>query len=281
MRTVREVVYAFFRAQGMTTMFGNPGSTELPFLADFPDDFTYVLGLHEAVAAGMADAYAQVSSRPAVVNLHTAPGVGNARRGAVGAALARPDRPVLAIAGHGSAQYAVTALWTAARHVAPVTFLVLVNSGYQGRLRPPDRISSRPRSPDRYRLLMTGPARARWRAVLLWTVQIALAALFAVVGTQKLVGTPAEVALFDAIGFGPWFRYASGICEVAGAVGLLIPRLASLAALGLAGVMAGAALTGLLLPGIAPSALVPVVLAVVLGLIAYARRSEIRSGVRA
>lgn len=78
MRTVRGVVYAFFRAQGMTTMFGNPGSTELPFLADFPGDFTYVLGLHEGAAVGMADAYAQVTGRPAVVNLHTAPGVGNA-----------------------------------------------------------------------------------------------------------------------------------------------------------------------------------------------------------
>ncbi|HEY3683999.1 MAG TPA: benzoylformate decarboxylase [Streptosporangiaceae bacterium] len=78
MRSVRDVVFSFFRARGMTTMFGNPGSTELPFLADFPDDFTYVLGLHEGAAVAMADAYAQVTGRAAVVNLHTAPGVGNA-----------------------------------------------------------------------------------------------------------------------------------------------------------------------------------------------------------
>jgi benzoylformate decarboxylase len=58
-------------------MFGNPGSTELPMLADFPDDFRYVLGLQEAVAVGMADGFAQASGRPAMVNLHTAPGVGN------------------------------------------------------------------------------------------------------------------------------------------------------------------------------------------------------------
>ena len=45
-------------------MFGNPGSTELPMLADFPDDFRYVLGLQEAVAVGMADGYAQASGRP-------------------------------------------------------------------------------------------------------------------------------------------------------------------------------------------------------------------------
>src|SRR5437588_1798232 len=62
----------------MTTVFGNPGSTELPMLADFPSDFTYVLGLQEAVVVGMADGYAQASGRPTLVNLHTAPGVGNA-----------------------------------------------------------------------------------------------------------------------------------------------------------------------------------------------------------
>jgi benzoylformate decarboxylase len=61
----------------MTTVFGNPGSTELPMLAEFPDDFRYVLGLQEAVAVGMADGFAQASNRPAHVNLHTAPGVGN------------------------------------------------------------------------------------------------------------------------------------------------------------------------------------------------------------
>jgi benzoylformate decarboxylase len=62
----------------MTTMFGNPGSTELPMLHEFPEDFRYVLGLQEAVVVGMADGYAQASARPTLVNLHTAPGVGNA-----------------------------------------------------------------------------------------------------------------------------------------------------------------------------------------------------------
>ena len=45
MTTVREAVFDMWRARGMTTIFGNPGSTELPMLADFPDDFRYVLGL--------------------------------------------------------------------------------------------------------------------------------------------------------------------------------------------------------------------------------------------
>jgi benzoylformate decarboxylase len=71
--TVRDAAFDLLRAQGLTTMFGNPGSTELPMLAEFPDDFDYVLGLQEATVVGMADGYAQASGRPAVVNLHTAP----------------------------------------------------------------------------------------------------------------------------------------------------------------------------------------------------------------
>jgi benzoylformate decarboxylase len=78
MPTVRTASFDLFRKQGMTTMFGNPGSTELPMLAEFPSDFRYVLGLQEAVVVGMADGYAQASGRTAVANLHTAPGVGNA-----------------------------------------------------------------------------------------------------------------------------------------------------------------------------------------------------------
>ncbi|TMM10786.1 MAG: benzoylformate decarboxylase [Actinobacteria bacterium] len=77
MATVREAVFDMLRERGMTTVFGNPGSTELPMLAEFPADFRYVLGLQEAVAVGMADGFAQASGRPALVNLHTAPGVGN------------------------------------------------------------------------------------------------------------------------------------------------------------------------------------------------------------
>src|SRR6187431_2292914 len=97
MSTVREAAFELFRARGMTTVFGNPGSTELPMLADFPDDFSYVLGLQEAVAVGMADGYAQASGRPALVNLHTAPGLGNAM-GAIFNAQANKS-PLLVTAG--------------------------------------------------------------------------------------------------------------------------------------------------------------------------------------
>ncbi|MCA1738475.1 MAG: benzoylformate decarboxylase, partial [Actinobacteria bacterium] len=61
MATVREVTFDLLRELGMTTVFGNPGSTELPFLKDFPEDFRYVLGLQEATVLGMADGYAQGS----------------------------------------------------------------------------------------------------------------------------------------------------------------------------------------------------------------------------
>jgi benzoylformate decarboxylase len=78
MATVREVTYDLLRSLGLTTVFGNPGSTEEPFLQDFPTDFRYVLALQEASAVAMADGYAQVTGRPVHVNLHTAPGTGNA-----------------------------------------------------------------------------------------------------------------------------------------------------------------------------------------------------------
>jgi benzoylformate decarboxylase len=97
MPTVRDATFDLFRAHGMTTMFGNPGSTELPMLADYPADFRYVLGLQEAVVVGMADGFAQASGRTTVVNLHTAPGVGNAM-GAIFNAQANHS-PLLVTAG--------------------------------------------------------------------------------------------------------------------------------------------------------------------------------------
>jgi benzoylformate decarboxylase len=97
MPTVRDATFELFRAHGMTTMFGNPGSTELPMLADYPSDFRYVLGLQEAVVVGMADGFAQASGKTTVVNLHTAPGVGNAM-GAIFNAQANHS-PLLVTAG--------------------------------------------------------------------------------------------------------------------------------------------------------------------------------------
>jgi benzoylformate decarboxylase len=76
--TVREAVFDLLRAFGMTTVFGNPGSTELPMFRDFPPDFRYVLALQESLAVGMADGFAQAHRNAALVNLHSAVGVGHA-----------------------------------------------------------------------------------------------------------------------------------------------------------------------------------------------------------
>src|SRR6185369_11823032 len=78
MTTVRDAVIALMRRFGMTQVFGNPGSTELPLFRDFPEGFRYVLGLQEAVVVGMADGYAQATRNAAFVNLHSAAGVGHA-----------------------------------------------------------------------------------------------------------------------------------------------------------------------------------------------------------
>src|SRR5262249_51797559 len=76
--TVRSAVLDLLRAFGMTTIFGNPGSTELALYLDFPGDFRYVLGLQESVVVGMAAGYAQATRGAAFVNLHSAAGVGRA-----------------------------------------------------------------------------------------------------------------------------------------------------------------------------------------------------------
>ncbi|MCB2031783.1 MAG: benzoylformate decarboxylase, partial [Rhodoferax sp.] len=78
MVTVREAVYRLLRQLGMTSIFGNPGSTELPMFMDFPQDFRYVMALQECVVLGMADGYAQATHGAAFVNLHSAAGVGHA-----------------------------------------------------------------------------------------------------------------------------------------------------------------------------------------------------------
>jgi benzoylformate decarboxylase len=76
--SVKQATLDLLRAFGIRKVFGNPGSTELPFLSDWPDDIDYVLGLQEASVVGMADGYAQATRNAGFVNLHSAAGVGNA-----------------------------------------------------------------------------------------------------------------------------------------------------------------------------------------------------------
>src|SRR5579863_223840 len=76
--SVREATFTLLRAFGLTTVFGNPGSTELPMFRDFPSDFRYVLGLQESIVVAMADGFGQARGDAALVNLHSAIGVGHA-----------------------------------------------------------------------------------------------------------------------------------------------------------------------------------------------------------
>jgi benzoylformate decarboxylase len=95
--TVREVTYDLLRTLGLTTVFGNPGSTEETFLKNFPDDFTYVLGLQEASVLAMADGFAQSTGKPAMVNVHTSAGTGNAMGSLIAAY--KGNTPLIVTAG--------------------------------------------------------------------------------------------------------------------------------------------------------------------------------------
>jgi benzoylformate decarboxylase len=78
MPTVREVTFNLLRKLDVTTIVGNPGSTEETFLQNFPEDFTYILALQEASVVGIADGLAQGLKKPVIVNVHTGAGMGNA-----------------------------------------------------------------------------------------------------------------------------------------------------------------------------------------------------------
>lgn len=97
MTSVRDATLDRMRECGLTTVFANPGSTDIPFLADLPEDIRFVLALHEASVVGVAIGYALATGRPAFVNVHTTAGLGNA----VGAlATARVNRaPLVVVVG--------------------------------------------------------------------------------------------------------------------------------------------------------------------------------------
>ena len=76
--TVRDATFDVLRRLGLTTIFSNPGSTEVPFLAGLPGDLRFVLALHEGSVVSMAAGYALGRGAPALVLLHSAPGLGNA-----------------------------------------------------------------------------------------------------------------------------------------------------------------------------------------------------------
>ncbi|MGH3738021.1 MAG: DoxX family protein [Micromonosporaceae bacterium] len=118
--------------------------------------------------------------------------------------------------------------------------------------------------------------RGRAATATLWVGQVLLAALFVFAAYGKLASDPAQVHGFAEIGAGQWLRYVTGVLEMAGAIGLLIPRLAGLAATGLIGIMIGAVWYHLVILPPPVWAVVPTIVGALLALIGYARRTEIR-----
>ncbi|WP_329090489.1 DoxX family protein [Actinomadura citrea] len=115
---------------------------------------------------------------------------------------------------------------------------------------------------------------------VLWGAQILIAAFLLIASAlPKFAGQADAVRTFEEIGWGQWLRYVTGAVEAAGAIGLVVPRLAGLAAAGLIGLMGGAVLTQLLV--LEPAwALLPVGFAVVFAAVAWDRRAESRQVLR-
>jgi benzoylformate decarboxylase len=103
--TVRDATFEVFRRRGLTTLFSNPGSTEVPFLAGLPNDLRFVLALHEGSVVALATGFAIGRREPALAILHTTAGLGNA----VGAlATARVNRaPLVVVVGQQDRRHLV------------------------------------------------------------------------------------------------------------------------------------------------------------------------------
>jgi putative oxidoreductase len=115
-------------------------------------------------------------------------------------------------------------------------------------------------------------ATGKGRLVTLWILSGLVALSFIGAGGAKLAAAPVMVELFDKVGLGQWFRYFTGLLEVAGAIGLLIPRYAFYAAILLAIIMIGAIIAHLTALGGSP---VPAfVLLVLSGIIAFLQKPQ-------
>ena len=110
--------------------------------------------------------------------------------------------------------------------------------------------------------------------IALWVLQGLLALAFVGAASGKLLGKPEMVALFEAVGVGQWFRYVTGLMELTGALLIVIPRTKFFGAALLSMVMVGAVLTHLFILHNAPTA--PAVLLVLAGVVAWARRGEVK-----
>ena len=108
------------------------------------------------------------------------------------------------------------------------------------------------------------------RLIALWMLSGLVGLTFIGAGGAKLAGAAVMVDLFAKVGLGQWFRYVTGLLEVAAGIGLLMPRSAFYSAVLLALVMAGASTAHLTVLGTSPAA--PVALFVLTGIIAYLRK---------
>jgi uncharacterized membrane protein YphA (DoxX/SURF4 family) len=109
---------------------------------------------------------------------------------------------------------------------------------------------------------------------IVWGVRILLALAFAAAGLAKLAGVPQMIQVFDAIGMGQWFRYATGAVEVIGAVLILIPVTGFFGALLLTATMVGAVATHLVLIG--GSSVPALVLGLLSAFVAWRLRPDFR-----
>ncbi len=113
-------------------------------------------------------------------------------------------------------------------------------------------------------------AAGKGRTITLWILSGMATLAFLGAGGAKLAGATAMVEVFEKVGLGQWFRYLTGLLEVAGGIALLIPRTAFHAAILLAVVMAGATTAHLTVLG--GSSAAPVILLILTGTIAYLRK---------
>jgi uncharacterized membrane protein YphA (DoxX/SURF4 family) len=113
-----------------------------------------------------------------------------------------------------------------------------------------------------------------WRTAGVWTLTVVLAAFFILAGGGKLLGAPRQAENFAHWGYAEWFLYVIGVVETAGAIGLLVPRVAVFAVLLLVGTMLGAALTHLVHHEMM-AVPVPLVILGLLAIVGYARRGPL------
>ena len=121
----------------------------------------------------------------------------------------------------------------------------------------------------------TRPTSVRIAAVGLWTLQVILAAVYALAAFGKLTADAQNVALFEAIGLGTTGMYVVGALELAGAIAMFVPRLTGLAATCFVALMIGAVVSTLAI-GAGAMAAIPATVGVLAAVVAWGRRAGTR-----